>query len=863
MPLLADRVRETSATTGTGTLTLAGAVAGYQGFNAAFANADTVYYVIQYATEWEVGIGTVGTGTLSRDSVLASSNADALVPFSAGTKDVFVAYVAGRAVTTSDAATLTNKTIDDITNLVGADHIHYKIKANATITKGQTLKAVGYNAGAAAIEVEPISSASDIAVGIAYQDLASGAFGAAINTGLLIGVKTDFAGWALGDVLFPDPATGGLTKTKPTSGTYQACAYIMRVQSNNGVLLCEFTEPQQVLASTATANTAVLRDGSGNFAAGTVTAALTGNASTATTLQTARNINGVSFNGSADITVTAAAGTLSGSTLASGVTASSLTSVGTLTSLAVSGNGKFGAGVAANSARLMVNTPSGTAAGIQLFQDSVESWIMECVPSVAALRWTQSGTEQMRLTSGGLGLNTASPAARLDVTGVFNGLQARFGNTAGRGLYVSTALNGGTNEGSTVLDARGASSGQFLFQTDSVTRATLDASGNLGLGVTPSAWDASFRALQIGSVTPFAMDNSGAIGLNYFYDGAYKYVGNSSATLYSLASGQHRWFTAPSGSAGNAISFVQDMTLSGGNLGVGTTSINVGGWGRAITLQGSANAAYEVTEGTVRTVVYASGGSIGGIGTETNHPLTFSTNGTERARIDASGNLGLGVTPSAWSGFTALDVGVSSAALATAGGTADITLNAYNNSGWKYKGTGEASFYRQQGGIHYWFTAPSGTAGNAISFTQMGTLTSTGLGLGASATSPGQLLTLRPASGNFYTSFVGDATATMGLLFGTSGNTVDGQVIYSNSTQVMSFVTASAERARIPAAGGMVVGTAALATAATDGFLYVPTCAGTPTGTPTTQTGTAPIIVDTTNHKLYFFSGGTWRDAGP
>jgi hypothetical protein len=68
---------------------------------------------------------------------------------------------------------------------------------------------------------------------------------------------------------------------------------------------------------------------------------------------------------------------------------------------------------------------------------------------------------------------------------------------------------------------------------------------------------------------------------------------------------------------------------------------------------------------------------------------------------------------------------------------------------------------------------------------------------------------------------------------------------------------------RIPATGGMVVGTAALATNATDGFLYVPTCAGQPTGTPTTQTGTAPIVVDTTNNKLYFYSGGAWRDAGP
>lgn len=94
-------------------------------------------------------------------------------------------------------------------------------------------------------------------------------------------------------------------------------------------------------ATTATsANTAsaiVARDGSGNFTAGTITAALTGNASTATALQTARAINGVNFDGTAAITVTAAAGTLTGATLNSGVTASSLTSVGTLTSLTLSG----------------------------------------------------------------------------------------------------------------------------------------------------------------------------------------------------------------------------------------------------------------------------------------------------------------------------------------------------------------------------------------------------------------------------------------------------------------------------------------------------------------------------------------------
>jgi hypothetical protein len=72
------------------------------------------------------------------------------------------------------------------------------------------------------------------------------------------------------------------------------------------------------------------------------------------------------------------------------------------------------------------------------------------------------------------------------------------------------------------------------------------------------------------------------------------------------------------------------------------------------------------------------------------------------------------------------------------------------------------------------------------------------------------------------------------------------------------------EAFRITVAGNVVAGaSAALATTATNGFLYVPTCAGTPTGTPTAITGMAPIVVDTTNNKLYFYSTGVWRDAGP
>jgi len=107
MPLvLADRVRETSTTSGTGTLTLAGAVAGFQSFSA-IGNGNTTYYTIvdSTANTWEVGIGTYtasGT-TLSRDTVLANSSGNTnKIDFAANSKDVFVTYPASKSTYEDD-----------------------------------------------------------------------------------------------------------------------------------------------------------------------------------------------------------------------------------------------------------------------------------------------------------------------------------------------------------------------------------------------------------------------------------------------------------------------------------------------------------------------------------------------------------------------------------------------------------------------------------------------------------------------------------------------------------------------------------------------------------------------------------------
>ena len=96
-----DRVRETTTTTGTGTITLGGAATGFQSFSV-IGDSNTTFYTIQLSNtnEWEVGVGTYtlsGT-TLTRDTILESSNGGSAVNFSAGSKDVFVTYPAEKAI---------------------------------------------------------------------------------------------------------------------------------------------------------------------------------------------------------------------------------------------------------------------------------------------------------------------------------------------------------------------------------------------------------------------------------------------------------------------------------------------------------------------------------------------------------------------------------------------------------------------------------------------------------------------------------------------------------------------------------------------------------------------------------------------
>lgn len=106
-----------------------------------------------------------------------------------------------------------------------------------------------------------------------------------------------------------------------------------------------------------------------------------------------------------------------------------------------------------------------------------------------------------------------------------------------------------------------------------------DASGNLGLGVTPSAWGGGYLGLQVGRAAIMGRvggENAFFIG-NAYYDGtSYKYTTSGNAEMYTVNAGTHTWYTAPSGTAGNAITFTQAMTLDASNglyLGTATTGL--------------------------------------------------------------------------------------------------------------------------------------------------------------------------------------------------------------------------------------------------------------------------------------------------
>jgi hypothetical protein len=197
----------------------------------------------------------------------------------------------------------------------------------------------------------------------------------------------------------------------------------------------------------------------------------------------------------------------------------------------------------------------------------------------------------------------------------------------------------------------------------------------------------------------------------------------------------------------------------------------------------------------------------------TTNTLAWATNSTERLRLDASGNLGLGTTPSAWLIYKAFDIGPYSS-LSAAGSEVEVNSNAayLAGTGWTYKQTAFASQYRQTIGQHRWYTAASGTAGTAISFTQAMTLDVSG-NLGIGTTSPASSFEIvrnssSGGSGLFPNIRLDNQNASgyTGLYFLNSGAQKAGLEV-KNDVGALQFFTGATERARIDSSGNLLVGT--------------------------------------------------------
>ena len=339
----------------------------------------------------------------------------------------------------------------------------------------------------------------------------------------------------------------------------------------------------------------------------------------------------------------------------------------------------------------------------------------------------------------------------------------------------SPDINGGTIDG-TVIGGSSAAAGSFT---------TLSASG------------ASTLALPI-TLTGSSADPSGAV----------RWIGCGSSANYlfynAITGGDHRFAVngvtyAIASSTGLSVTGAGAFT---GDVGVGTATPDVFSRSDArtlgITSTGATSIGVNAATGSVASVYVGVNGTRSGqvVGDATSlsviagsgKVLKLGANFVEHATLDASGNLGLGAPPSPWDTYKVLQIGSLGSVAFDGGSTMESFSNVYYaTSNYRYissSGSAKPSRFAHGNGAFYWFTAPSGTAGNAISFTQAMTLDASGNLLVGTAAAYGVGFTLKP-SGEF-SSVIAAGSGTHELFINSNGTvgsiTTDASVTYFNTS---------------------------------------------------------------------------------
>jgi hypothetical protein len=385
-----------------------------------------------------------------------------------------------------------------------------------------------------------------------------------------------------------------------------------------------------------------------------------------------------------------------------------------------------------------------------------------------ALKFFANNAEQMRLTSTGLGIGTSSPGYKLQVDGASTAGFVTSIVAKNPSTNAASAVKIGFDGGGTVWGELGVSYNSndpymaFFVRAGSEKMRITD-SGNLGIGTSSPAGRLQIRTsaggvgLVLDANTSDSNSNSPVID---FRGEASAGQGCRIAGVNTGTFGRKALVFYTSDTQSDTYTPAERMRIdSFGNVGIGTSSptqkLHVAGvvLSKAAGNAGRFDAQDTNSGGAIITVNSAlSGAGEPALQTQTNHPILFAPNNTERMRLDSPGNLGLGVTPSAWAaGFKAMQIGDGAAFWAPSGINfpyAYMSANQlYDSAGVsRYIKSNFATWYIQETGSHKWMTAPSGTAGDAISFTQALTLTAEG-NLVAGATTSSFRINATVASG--------------------------------------------------------------------------------------------------------------------
>jgi len=617
-----DRVRETTATTGTSAFVLAGAVTGYDAFSANMATGDTTFYGAVDASrgDWEVGVGTYvsSTNSLSRTAVLASSNADAPVSFAAGSKYVFLTQPSARAVYhdgtyvvadgVSGLATQGPLRVDGSATLgdsaSGDSHTVNGAVTIAVDSSGNAVRITQTGSGNALVvqdssnpDATPFVVTTDGNVGIGAVPIAMKlwVYGSQFTNALIEAAQ--------GASFVQLKNTGGsayIASTANDFAIYTSGAATQRVTVSNtsggvGIGSTALTARGLVVGNALTGNTTAISVFAINSIQSDVTAAALG-------FYTTLGTQAATFTLANLVHFSALQGTL-------GAGSAVTTQVGYLVNSNLTGatsNYGFRGQIAAGTGRY------------NLYMDGTAANYLAGSLGVG----TSAPTQKMEVLYTDTTTNRTSPvnvfAITSDSTITGGAVYTGFGPAL---VFRSKSYVGTIYDGSRVRMAiyddsinttRGAGLVFDITNTKGgapVEAARIDYLGNIGHGVAPSSWGSVFRAIDIqsGGAAVLSSGTSDArLYANAYYDGAnWTYKATGFATGYQQNSGVHSWYQAVSSAGGASITFTTAMVLNtSGQLGVGrstslyaklTTEVSTG---TAIPTLGTGSGHFAVSNGS-------------------------------------------------------------------------------------------------------------------------------------------------------------------------------------------------------------------------------------------------------------------------